>query len=273
VGVGVQRHHRAAQEVLDEAQAAAGRGVVGVHDAPDAVRGPQRGVLADHRVANPREQRFAVVLHRRDWGGGGDVLEPHVGARVARAPALQVADGAQQLAEVAVGTPHRDQRGVRELELAPHREQDRLEHGAASILLESVDAGARQAKHPARLVGHGCRSALRGACERGGAEQAPLPQGGQDLDAARALALDRQCAGGHEVDAVVVVFPFDEQRAARGHVDRLERTRDRLPHRRAGPGKAGHPTEQGHRVGRGAGPRQPIEQALDRGGALGGAQG
>ena len=57
VGVGVARQHLVADEVLDERQRPAARGVVGVGDPPRAVRAGHHLVVADHRLADPRQQR------------------------------------------------------------------------------------------------------------------------------------------------------------------------------------------------------------------------
>ena len=59
VGVRVERQHAIADVVLDERQRAAGGRVVGVHEAARAERPVEHHVVADHRVADPLDQRRA----------------------------------------------------------------------------------------------------------------------------------------------------------------------------------------------------------------------
>ena len=80
VRVGVERQDRVAQVVLDERQAAAGGGVVGVGDAADAERARHRLVVADDRgadqldeagrVRSPGVRRGAVRAGRRGFRAG-----------------------------------------------------------------------------------------------------------------------------------------------------------------------------------------------------------
>ncbi len=66
VRVRVQRQHLVADEVLDEAQRAAGRRVVGVHDALGAERPGQHEVVADDRAADEVDERVALRRRRRE---------------------------------------------------------------------------------------------------------------------------------------------------------------------------------------------------------------
>ena len=56
MGVGVEREHDLAYEVLDERERATGRRVVGVRHTPWPERAHHRLVLSDHRGANPLDQ-------------------------------------------------------------------------------------------------------------------------------------------------------------------------------------------------------------------------
>jgi hypothetical protein len=61
VGVGIQRHHLVADELLDEAQRAARRGVVGVRDAARPVGTVEDLVVPDDRLADGFDEAVARV--------------------------------------------------------------------------------------------------------------------------------------------------------------------------------------------------------------------
>ena len=243
VRVAVERHHLAADEVLDEPERPPRGGVVGVGDAQRAVGRGERLVGADDRRADVLQQPSLVGVARLHLVAERQRRQRHRRDRQAALVRQRAAGRAQERVERLIAEGARGpaalegrQLGADRAELRPQRAQQRLAQDAAGLTAEPIERVARQRVGPG-IGGRDAGSVARGAeQERAGADQRAREQGRQ------AQAGGPRHAPEHlqpPLDQHVKSIPgvtFDEQRVplrhALGHHRRLD-GRDRVVGRAA----------------------------------------
>jgi hypothetical protein len=186
VRVGVHRQHLVADEVLDEGQRPARRGVVGVDDPAAAERPVDDGVVTDHGCADLLDETLTVAIRQalvRHEPVGSDL-------RAARVSRVQ----------------RRDQGSVHGLQ--------ELEPGCRVVVEQRHHRVAVELEHDCALGSHAA-SGSRAAVDQGQlAEQAAGADGCEPDTAVAALTPDLDRAAHHDERGVGALAFHEESRAA-----------------------------------------------------------